>query len=76
MPTAEPLIRFHIIGDARIVGVDNGDQISHTSFQAHQVPLFNGKALVIIRSGTQPGMVTLIAESEGLATATVGLQLR
>jgi beta-galactosidase len=76
VPTAEPLIRFHIIGDARIVGVDNGDQISHTSFQAHQVPLFNGKALVIIRSGTKPGMVTLIAESEGLATATVGLQLR
>lgn len=76
VPTAEPLIRFHVIGDARIVGVDNGDQISHTSFQAHQVPLFNGKALVIIRSGTTPGMVTLIAESEGLATATVALQLR
>ena len=39
VPTAEPLIRFRISGPARIVGVDNGDQISHTSFQAHQVRL-------------------------------------
>src|SRR5439155_1298600 len=58
-PTAEPLIRFRISGPARIVGVDNGDQISHASFQANQVRLFNGKALVIIRSTGRPGTVTL-----------------
>ncbi|HZI21481.1 MAG TPA: glycoside hydrolase family 2 TIM barrel-domain containing protein, partial [Gemmatimonadales bacterium] len=29
VPTAEPLIRFRLTGDARIAGVDNGDQISH-----------------------------------------------
>jgi beta-galactosidase len=77
VPTAEPLIRFHVRGgDARIAGVDNGDQISHTSFQAQEIRLYNGMALVIIRAGTRPGTVTLIAESDGLAPGAVSIQLR
>src|SRR6266446_1776618 len=77
LPTAEPVVRFRVTGaDARIVGVDNGDQISHTSFKAKQVRLFNGKALVIIRAGTRPGIVTLTAEGEGLAPSAVPIQLR
>jgi len=77
VPTAEPLIRFRLSGgDARIVGVDNGDQSSHTSFKANQVRLFSGKALVIIRAGTRPGIVTLTAEGEGLAPSAVPIQLR
>ena len=77
VPTAEPLIRFRLSGgDARIVGVDNGDQTSHTSFKANQVRLFNGKALVIIRAGTRPGTVTLTAAGDGLTPSAVRLQLR
>ena len=71
VPTAEPLVRFRVSGDARIVGVDNGDQISHTSFQANHVRLFNGKALVIIRAGQRSGAVTLTAAAEGLAPSSV-----
>ncbi len=61
---------------ARIVGVDNGDQISHTSFQAHEVRLFNGQALVIIRAPTRSGVATLTAESEGLTPATLHIEAR
>jgi beta-galactosidase len=76
VPTAEPLIRFRVSGDARIVGVDNGDEISHTSFQAHQVRLFNGKAVVIVRAGRKAGTATVTAEGRGLAPATVRIALR
>jgi beta-galactosidase len=76
VPKAEPLIRFRVSGGARIVGVDNGDEISHTSFQAKQVRLFNGKALVIVRAGRSPGTATLTAEGEGLAPATVRIALK
>src|SRR6266550_1339715 len=76
VPTAEPLIRFRVSGGARIVGVDNGDQISHTSFQAKQVRLFNGKALVIVRAGRTPGTATLTAEGKGLAPATVRIAIK
>jgi beta-galactosidase len=75
MPNAEPLIRLRIRGDARIVGVDNGDQISHTSFLAKAVRLFNGKALVIVRAGNRPGMATLTAEADGLPPTTVTIRL-
>jgi beta-galactosidase len=76
VPTAEPLIRFRISGGARIVGVDNGDQFSHTSFQAKQVRLFNGKAVVIVRAGRSPGTVTLTAEGGGLAPASARIAIK
>jgi beta-galactosidase len=77
VPTAEPRVRVRITGgsDARIVGVDNGDAFSHASFQAHEITLFNGKALVIVRAGRRPGTATLTAQSDGLAPATVRIQM-
>ncbi|HTI06045.1 MAG TPA: glycoside hydrolase family 2 TIM barrel-domain containing protein, partial [Gemmatimonadales bacterium] len=74
VPTAEPLIRFWLTGNARVVGVDNGDAMSHTSFQAGQIRLFNGKALVIVRAGTNPGAITLRAEGDRLRPVTIKLR--
>jgi len=54
--------------------VDNGDAMSHTSFQAGQIRLFNGKALVIVRAGTNPGAITLRAEGDGLRPVTIKLR--
>jgi len=76
VPTADQVIRFRLGGDARIIGVDNGDQISHAAFQADRVRLFNGKALVIVRAGERPGTVTLTAEGEGLEPAAVQITSR
>jgi len=76
IPTADRLVRFRVSGDARIVGVDNGDQISHASLKADRVNLFNGKALVIVRAGERAGTATLTAESAGLEPATVRIALR
>ena len=75
VPTADQVIRFRLRGDARIIGVDNGDQISHAPFQADWVQLFNGKALVIVRAGERSGTVTLTAASEGVEPASVRIAL-
>src|SRR6266480_2010351 len=75
VPTAEPLVRFRVAGDARIVGVDNGDQISHAPFHSDRVLLFNGKALVIVRAGDRAGTATLTAQADGLEPATLRLRL-
>jgi beta-galactosidase len=76
VPTAEPLVHLRIEGGARIAGVDNGDQISHTSFQADSVRLFEGMAVVIVRAGDRAGSATLTAEAPGLERATVRIGLR
>ena len=70
VPTADQLVRLRVSGDARIVGVDNGDEISHASFKADRVRLFYGKALVIVQAGERAGTATLTAEGEGLEPAT------
>src|SRR2546427_1386631 len=71
VPTADQLVRLRLAGDARIVAVDNGDQISHAPFQADRVQLFDGKALVIIRAGARAGAATLTAKAQGFAPASV-----
>jgi beta-galactosidase len=72
VPTAEHWVRFRVVGGgARLDGVDNGDQFSHASLKADSVKLFNGKALVIVRSGERTGTATLSAAAQGLAPASV-----
>ncbi|MEJ2217798.1 MAG: beta-galactosidase GalB [Gemmatimonadota bacterium] len=75
VPTADNLMHFQVAGDASIAGVDNGDEISHAPFQADSVRLFFGKGLVILRAGNTPGVVTLTASSDGLASATARIHL-
>ena len=56
--------------------MDNGDQVSHESFRADHVRLFNGKGLVIVAAGRTPGTATLTATAGGLAPASVRIELR
>ena len=70
VPGVNSLVQFQLTGDARIVGVSNGDMSSDDLHTASQVHLHNGSALVILRAGTKPSKVTLTATAEGLKPAT------
>jgi len=60
VPDADNKIQFLISGDAKIIGVGNGDPSSHEPDKciegAWQRSLFSGKCQVIIQSGTKPGI--------------------
>lgn len=78
VPDADNLISFELTGDARIVGVGNGNPNSHESDfveegNSARRSLFNGKCQVIIRSGDKADKIGFRAFSEGLAAATVEL---
>ena len=70
VPDANNLVEFSISGNAKIIGVGNGDPSSHEPdkiFDGHwQRSLFNGKCQVIIQSGTIPGIIKIKATSKGL----------
>lgn len=74
VPDANNNIKFEISGSAEIIGVGNGDQSSHEIDHivtnqpsvAYSRHLFNGKALVIIKTHPGSGTVTLKATSNGL----------
>lgn len=70
VPTANNLIKFSIKGDAKIIGVGNGDPSCHEADKCEdgkwQRSLFNGKCQVIIQAGKTSSTIMLDASSEGL----------
>ena len=74
------LIVFTLIGNAKIIGVGNGDPSSHEPDKckdgAWQRSTFNGKCQVIIQSERKTGTVILEAKSTGLQPATTTFKLQ
>jgi beta-galactosidase len=70
VPDADNLIKFSIKGDAKIIGVGNGDPSSHETDKcadgAWQRHLFNGKCQVIVQAGTKADFIQFEATSTGL----------
>jgi len=75
VPMADNLVRFHVDGPATIVGVDNGDEVSHASLKGDTMRLFNGKALLIVQSKRGSGRSTVAATSEGLRSGSAALAI-
>jgi len=77
VPDAGNLVWFKVEGDAKIIGVGNGDPSSHEPDQCPegqwQRKLFNGKCQLIVQSGEKTGPVEIIAGSEGLIQGSVNL---
>ena len=76
VPHASNKVSIQIEGDVWIAGVDNGSQISHDPFKADWVKTFNGKCLVIIRSGKQTGKAQVRLSSGGMDDQLVNIEIR
>ncbi len=74
-PLANDLIHFEIKGPAVIEGVGNGDPQSLEPFIANYRKLFNGKAMLIVRSLSEPGKIKISAKSENLKQAKVEIEI-
>ena len=84
VPSAGNLVKFDVVGNGRIVGVDNGapesselykwggvDKNTHSERKA-----YNGKLLVIIQSENGTGDITLTATSENLVPTILTVPTR
>jgi beta-galactosidase len=69
------MVHFKLTGDAKIIGVGNGDPSSHEADKctdgAWQRSAFNGKCQVIIQAGNTVGDVKLEVKSNGLLSTLV-----
>ena len=74
IPDAQNLITFSLQGDAKIIGVGNGDPSSHEADKCStgnwQRKLFNGKCQVILQSGYKKDIIQFEAKSDGLNPAS------
>ena len=59
-------VKVTVDGEARLVGLDNGDSTDYDSYKGDNRRLFSGKLLAIIQSTLEPGEVTVSIKSEGL----------
>jgi beta-galactosidase len=76
VPAANNLLRFEIAGGGKIIGVDNGDPLSHESFKASSRRAFNGLCLVVVQSTGRRGRIVVTVTSDGLATGTLAIESR
>ena len=83
VPDACPMLNIALEGQARILGVGNGDPMylgsDHPKEQdckAFGIPAFNGLAQVIIQSDETPSTVTISCKGEGLKTGSVSLNTK
>lgn len=77
VPDANNLIKFSLSGDAKIIGMGNGDPSSHEADKVFdgnwQRHLFNGKCQVIVQSGKTQSTIKFEAKSEGLYTGSTDI---
>jgi beta-galactosidase len=71
VPDASHLIKFTVTGPGTNAGVDNGDPASSELFQTDERSVFQGRALLVVRSRRQPGEITVKATADGLEPANI-----
>lgn len=75
-PLAENQVFFSLEGKAKIVGVDNGCQMSMERFQANHRKAFFGRCLVVIQADKETSTVTLSAKSVGLGAGIAKITVK
>ena len=66
-------VHFTVTGPATIAAVGNADQQDSSLYQGTERKLYQGRALVILRTTPQPGTIHLHATTTGLAAASATL---
>lgn len=68
-PFADNTLEIKISGTGSFAGADNGNPREMTSFRSTLYPLFNGKAVVIVKSSKLKGEISVEVTSPGLKPA-------
>lgn len=76
IPDASNDISFEIEGEGKLVGLDNGNPVDHTSYKANHRRVFSGKAIAIIQATETAGSFTLRASSQGLEPASITIETK
>lgn len=72
---ADNLIKFSITNSGKIIGVDNGNIISHESYQASERSAYKGKAIAIIKATQDVGKIEIKAYAEGLEGGSIIVEI-
>jgi len=66
VPTGENEIAFDLLGEGKLIGVDNGNPQSHAGYKTNRCQAFNGLCLAVVQSTARPGSIRITASSTAL----------
>ncbi len=75
-PDADQEVQFSISGPGVIAAVGNGDGQDDASYQGDRHKLFQGRALVVVRTSRQSGSITVKASAPGLSGGSMTIQAK
>jgi beta-galactosidase len=73
---ADQEVQFAISGPGAIAAVGNGDGQDTGSYQSDRRKLFQGRALVVVRTSRQGGQIHLTGTASGLSAGTIEIQAK
>ncbi len=73
-PNADQEVQFSISGPGVIAAVGNGDGQDDASYHGDRRKLFQGRALVVVRTSRESGPITVKGGSSGLSEGSVTIQ--
>ena len=75
-PNADQEVQFAMSGPGVIAAVGNGDGRDADSYQGTRRKLYQGRALVVVRTSKQGGEIRLTGEAQGLASAAITIEAK
>jgi len=73
-PNADQEVQFSINGPGVIAAVGNGDGEDGAAYQGDRRKLFQGRALVVMRTSRQAGAIAVTAKTQGLSDGATTIQ--
>lgn len=74
VPYADNKITFEVTGPYRLIGVENGDILDMNPHKVMHRNAFMGKALLMLQSTDEPGLLRISAKSPGLKSSAVSVR--
>jgi beta-galactosidase len=72
----EPLISLEVSGAGELMTIGSGNPLSEELYVGNQHRAYHGRLLAIVRSAATPGIITLIAQTDGLPAATIHIEAK
>jgi beta-galactosidase len=74
IPDSTTVVHFATTGPVSVVAVDNGNMVSHESFEGPDRTLYNGNVLALLRATASTGPITVTATADGIPPSTLTLK--
>jgi beta-galactosidase len=70
VPNANVSVQIVVEGEGRLIGLDNGNPVDHTSMKSDSRNTFNGLALAVVQSNNKAGKIR-VRTSSSLKNASI-----